>query len=62
MSHNVTDNLINPIISSGDPLAALKDINDGGTGSIRASYKIGWRLKNNSETYVMSLAVSIVKS
>ena len=61
MSPGVRDNLINPKISSDEPLAALSDIHDGGTVSIGALH--GWVLfHNNSETHAKPLAESTVKS
>ena len=62
MSPKVTEKLINPIVSSGEPSAALRDITDGGIGLIMASYNVGWCFKNKSEMHEMALAVSIVKS
>ena len=61
MSPRVGNNLINPKISSDEPLAALRDIHDGGTVSTRALHKNGCCFKNNSETHVMSLAEATVK-
>ena len=61
MSPRVGNNLINPKISRDEPLAALRDIHDGGTVSTRVLHKVGCCLKNNSETHVMSLAEATVK-
>ena len=61
ISPRVRDNLINPKISSDEPLAALSDIHDGGTVSIGASHMVGCCFTNNSGTHVISLAESTVK-
>ena len=37
----VRDNLVHPMISSDEPLSALRDIHDGGTGSTAAVHKVG---------------------
>ena len=61
MSPRARDNLTYPKISSDEPLATFNDIHGGGTVSTRALHKVGYCLKNNSETHVMSRAESTVK-
>lgn len=61
MSPRIRDNIVKPKISSGEPLAALRDIHDGGTGSIGALHKIGCCYKIYSETHVMLANESTAK-
>ena len=42
-------------------MSAIRDVHDGGAGSIRALHKVGCCFKNVSETQAMSLAESTVK-
>ena len=61
MSLRVREISINPVISSDELLAALREIHDGGTGSIGALHKIGCCYKIYSETHVMLANESTAK-